>query len=227
MIAGLILAAGESSRMGRDKALLTYRGRTFLETIIATLRAAGIERVVVVLGHHAEEIQCAVNLNDVEVVINPEYHRGQISSLQAGLRALCETRWERAVAAASPPPGAVSRSDDEDIAATESDGDLEAVVLCLVDHPALSADTVRKLIQTFRRSNSPVVIPTFKGQRGHPVLISRGLFPELLSLNPEQGANTVIRKYLKETLFVEVPDRGVLIDVDDSETYKRLEGEAR
>ena len=54
MIAGLILAAGESRRMGRDKALLTFSGRTFLETILHKLGAAGIENVTVVLGHHAE-----------------------------------------------------------------------------------------------------------------------------------------------------------------------------
>ncbi len=141
MIAGLILAAGESSRMGQDKALLTYRDRTFLETIISILREADVSRVAVVLGHHAEEIQRGVKLEDVEVVINPEYHRGQTSSLQAGLRAL-------------------------------ESADLEAVVLCLVDHPLISADTVRALVASFRRSGAPVVIPTFQNQRGHPVLLA-------------------------------------------------------
>ena len=69
MIAGLILAAGESRRMGRDKALLTYHGRTFLETLILNIRNAGIENIAVVLGHHAEEIQRAVNLAGVQVVV--------------------------------------------------------------------------------------------------------------------------------------------------------------
>jgi molybdenum cofactor cytidylyltransferase len=191
MIAGLILAAGESSRMGRDKALLTYRGRTFLETIVTTLREAGIEHVAVVLGHHAEEIQRNVKLKDAEVVINPEYRRGQTSSLQVGLRALH-----------SP--------------------DLEAVVLCLVDHPLISADTVRALVMSFRRAGAPVVIPTFQDQRGHPVLIARALFSELLSLNPSEGADTVIRKYRDATVFVEVGDQEILLDVDDPETYHRL-----
>ena len=57
MIAGIVLAAGESSRMGTDKARLGYKNSTFLETILNTLGAAGVERVAVVLGHHAEEIQ--------------------------------------------------------------------------------------------------------------------------------------------------------------------------
>src|SRR5512146_1464553 len=87
-IAGLVLAAGESSRMGRDKALLEYRGRTFLENIIHALREAGIARVVVVLGYHAEEIRQNTDLQNSEVVINQDYRSGQTSSLQAGLRAL-------------------------------------------------------------------------------------------------------------------------------------------
>jgi molybdenum cofactor cytidylyltransferase len=191
MIAGLILAAGESSRMGQDKALLTYRGRTFLETIISILREADVSRVAAVLGHHAEEVQRGVKLEDMEVVINPEYRRGQTSSLQAGLRAL-------------------------------ESADLEAVVLCLVDHPLISADTVRALVASFRRSGAPVVIPTFQNQRGHPVLVARALFDELLRLSPDEGANTVIRKYRDATQLVEVNDSGILLDVDDSEAYRRL-----
>lgn len=191
MIAGLILAAGESSRMGRDKALLTYRGRTFLETVIATLHKASVERVTVVLGHHAEQIQGAVTLEGAEMVVNRDYLRGQTSSLQAGLRAL------------------------------ESPS-LEAVVLCLVDHPLVSADTVRKLLASFRQSGAPVVIPTYENQRGHPVLIGRALFEELLRLSPDEGANTVIRKQRDRTELVEVSDEGILLDVDDPEAYRRL-----
>ena len=191
MIAGLILAAGESSRMGQDKALLTYQGRTFLETIVATLRATGIERLAVVLGHHAEKIKQAVKLEGAETVINRDYVRGQTSSLQAGLRAL------------------------------ESPS-LEAIMLCLVDHPLVSVETVRALIASFRERGTHVVIPIFRNQRGHPVVISRTLFEELLRLSPDEGADTVIRKYRDATQFVEVDDQGILLDVDDAEAYRRL-----
>lgn len=191
MIGGLILAAGESSRMERDKALLTWRGRTFLETIVATLREAGVELIAVVLGYHAEEIQRAGNLEGVEVVVNPDYRRGQTSSLQVGLRAL-----ESAA--------------------------LEAVVLCLVDHPAVSAHVVKQLLTTFRQSGAPVIIPTFRGQRGHPVVIARALFAALLSLGPDQGADTVVRKYRDATKSLDVSDKGILLDVDDAESYRQL-----
>ncbi|MGH9378264.1 MAG: nucleotidyltransferase family protein [Terriglobia bacterium] len=87
-IAGLVLAAGESRRMGRDKPLLEYQGRPFLEVILSNLRQAEVARPVVVLGHHADEIRRAISLDDAEVVINADYRLGQTSSLQAGLRAL-------------------------------------------------------------------------------------------------------------------------------------------
>ncbi len=193
-IAGLVLAAGESSRMGTDKALLTYRGRAFLETILATLREAGLSRMVVVLGHHAHEIQRAVDLRGAEVVINRDYRQGQTSSLQAGLKAL-ESK------------------------------EPEAIVLCLVDHPVVSAETVRVLVAAFRRSASPIIIPTYHGQRGHPVLMGGALFAELKTLSPGEGANTVVRRYRQATEFVEVQDPGILLDVDDPETYRQLTGE--
>src|SRR2546427_10444989 len=128
-----------------------YHGRTFLENVLETLRNAGVARSVVVLGHHADEIRRAVDLNSAQVVVNAAYRQGQTSSLQAGLRAF------------------------ENDAST-------AVVLCLVDQPSVSPGTVRHMVSTSERSGCQVVIPTFQGQRGHPVLVSRELFEELKNL---------------------------------------------
>jgi molybdenum cofactor cytidylyltransferase len=191
MIAGLILAAGESSRMGTPKATLAYRGHTFLELIVQTLREGGLERIVAVLGHQAEDIQRQVKLEAAQVVVNPDYRSGQTSSLQAGLRALIAD-------------------------------DLEAVLLCLVDHPAVSAETVRRIVAAFRLRGAPVVIPTYQGRRGHPVLIGRQLFDELLGLACDAGADSVVRRYRPATQLVEVEDEGIVTDVDDPEGYRRL-----
>jgi len=191
MIAGLILAAGESSRMGIPKATLTWRGRTFLELIVQTLREGGLERMVVVLGHKAENIQRQVEIEPAQVVINPDYRSGQTSSLQVGLQALMA---------------------DE----------LEAVLLCLVDHPAVSGETVRRIVAAFRQCGAPVVVPTYQDRRGHPILVGRQVFDELLGLSCNAGADSVVRKYRAQTRFVEVEDEGVVIDVDDLESYQRL-----
>ncbi len=196
MIAGVILAAGESSRMGRDKALLTFQGRNFVETAISVLRDAKLSPVVTVLGHHAEEIRRASNLHDVRVVVNEKYSLGQTCSLQAGLRAL-------------------------------ADQEIEAVVLWLVDHPGVSSQTVGLLVDKFRETHAPVVIPRYHGERGHPVLISRALFDDLLQLSPGEGANTVMRSHRDRTAWIEVDDPGVRQDVDDPESFRQLNANLR
>ena len=190
-VAGIVLAAGESSRMGEYKALLMYRGRTFLENIVAALMDAGIQRVVVVLGHHAELIRQRVNLSSVEVIVNQDYRSGQTSSLQAGLRVL-------------------------------AGNEPAAVILCLVDHPVLSVDTLKKLINSFRFTGRPVVVPQTNGKHGHPVLLGRELFSRILRLGPDDGADTVIHQYRDQTEFVDVTNPGILIDVDDPEGYRKL-----
>jgi molybdenum cofactor cytidylyltransferase len=98
----------------------------------------------------------------------------------------------------------------------------DAVILCLVDHPAISTEVIVKLREHFESTRPPVLIPTHKGQRGHPVVISQALFPELLALQPVDPANTIIRKYRDATQFVEIADPGILLDVDEPEAYERL-----
>ncbi|HXH51139.1 MAG TPA: nucleotidyltransferase family protein [Terriglobia bacterium] len=191
VIVGIILAAGVSSRMGADKALLMYRGRTFLENIIAALREGGVQRVLVVLGHNADVIQQSLDLSSVEVVLNQDYRRGQTSSLQAGLGVLGKD---------------------------EPDG----IVLCLVDHPALSADTVQKLKQYFKSTGKPVIVPQTQGKHGHPVLLGREVFGRIAALGPGLGADIVIHQYRDRTEYVEVTDPGILLDVDDPESYLKL-----
>jgi CTP:molybdopterin cytidylyltransferase MocA len=193
MIAGIILAAGESSRMGRDKALLPLGRETFVERLIEILRDE-VRPLLLVLGHHADEIAARIPrpaLTDLQLVRNPDYKLGQLSSLQAALRCL----QGQSVAGA---------------------------LVCLVDHPSITTAVVRTVIERFRTRQSRIIIPTCNGRRGHPVFFSAELFPELLAAPLDQGARVVVRRHAAEVEFVETGEEGILLDIDRPEDYALL-----
>ena len=88
MIVAVVLAAGASTRMGRPKALLPVAGVPFIERIVRSLERTCVDRTLVVLGHNADAMREAVAYLGVETVVNPDYARGQLSSLQTAIRAL-------------------------------------------------------------------------------------------------------------------------------------------
>ncbi len=100
------------------------------------------------------------------------------------------------------------------------DDSVEGVSFCPVDHPLIHENTVRKLIDMFRQSQAPLVVPTFNGKRGHPVLFGRALFGELLDGTLPEGARTVVHRHLDATVAVPVDDEGTVIDIDDMTTYR-------
>ena len=185
--AGVILAAGRSSRMGRDKALLPCGDSTFLGSLVDVFECC-CEPVLVVLGHNADRIRPAAGR--ALVVVNEDYDRGMLSSLQTGLRALPE--------------------------------DVQAVAFTLVDHPRLRLETLERLIETFEESEAPLVSPTYCGERGHPVVISRQVMEELLALPAEASPKPVLRGRYPEAVFVEVEDPAVVADIDRPEDLERL-----
>lgn len=90
MINAIILAAGQSERMGKPKPLLTFKDQTFLEHIIEELKLSDIDKITVVLGANADNIQGNVDLSETNVVINSDYLEGQLSSLKKALKNLPE-----------------------------------------------------------------------------------------------------------------------------------------
>jgi molybdenum cofactor cytidylyltransferase len=195
-IAGMIFAAGESTRMGRDKALLDFQGSTFLNRLIA-LFLPRVDPLVVVLGHHAASIRKTISADPshparVQVVINEQYKQGMLSSFQAGIRAL---------------PTEVS-----------------AALFTLVDHPAVRASTLDQLLETFERRQPLLVIPRHQEQRGHPVVAARVILEEILALPAGSSPKNVIRAHRAETSFVDIDDPGVVTDVDSPGEYEELQG---
>jgi molybdenum cofactor cytidylyltransferase len=98
----------------------------------------------------------------------------------------------------------------------------DALLLHLVDHPLVDPALVDLMIERYYATGKRVVVPRYRGRRGHPVLISRELFPELLALEAGRGANEVIRAHAAETLEVETEWEGVAVDIDTPDEYERF-----
>lgn len=190
MIAAVILAAGESSRMGRPKALLPFRGTTFIEAIVGAFRQSRVGEIVVVLGHNAEEMKRRIEHLPVTIVINREYKKGQLSSLQAALRHL-----------------------------TVAPHALDGILVHLVDHPYLNAALVDRMIESFYSMNKLIILPRYQTRRGHPVIFSASLFQELLEAPLDQGAKAVVNAHRADTLELQTDDAGIAIDIDTPEEY--------
>jgi molybdenum cofactor cytidylyltransferase len=184
VLAAVILAAGESSRMGSPKAVLTFQGRPFLEHLIQVTQHPRVGPRRIVLGANAEGISSRLKLDPAMVVVNPDWKLGQLSSIHAALRSL--------------PAGTT-----------------DGVILCLVDHPLITTHLVGELIESFYESGKPIVLPTYKGRRGHPAIFSSALYPELLAAPPETGARAVVWAHAADLLEVPTVEEGAVLNLND------------
>jgi molybdenum cofactor cytidylyltransferase len=191
MINAIVLAAGESRRMGMPKPLLQFGGTggiTFLEQIVSALQQSRVDRITVVLGAQAQRIRTAINLSNADVVLNEKYREGQLSSLIAGINSL--------------PPEA------------------EAMLLCLVDNPFITFSVVNEIVSAYRLKRRPIVIPVFEGERGHPTLFAREMFSPLLSAPADKGARHAVYSNEDKIFEVHVSEPGIRFRVDTPEDYR-------
>ena len=196
-IVGIVLAAGQSRRMGRDKALLhTGAGEeTFVSRLVRALQGGGVDEVIVVGRSTDELLRSAVRAIDgpVGYVENPSPDHGQLSSIVAGI--------------------------DE----AESRG-AGGVLVVPVDMPLVRAGTIAAAIAAFRSNTHPIVRVSCGGRHGHPVLFRSDLFEDVRNADVAVGAKAVLRAHADRVLEVEVDDPGVLADVDVPDDYRRVFG---
>jgi molybdenum cofactor cytidylyltransferase len=199
--AGVILAAGESARMGLDKALLPWPPQapgqppskgTFLSAAIASL-ALSTDFVVVVAGSNEPALAPVVYANGASIAINPDPGRGQFSSLQVGLRHV------------------LNRGRD-------------AAMITLVDRPPVSRATIQALRAAFEAAaqNIWAVIPEFSGKHGHPFLAGRELIEVFLQAPATSTAREIEHRYQDHIQYVAVNDPFVAVNVNTPEDYAAL-----
>ncbi|MEM7445383.1 MAG: molybdopterin-binding/glycosyltransferase family 2 protein [Pseudomonadota bacterium] len=183
-IAALVLAAGQSRRMGaRNKLLAKVDATPMVVSAVDAASASKASEVVVVTGHEAEDIEDVLRGRGVRFVHNPDFADGLSTSLQAGLSALGD--------------------------------DVDGFIVLLGDMPRISAATVDRLIDAFNPlKGRAIVVPTYQGKRGNPVLWGRQFLGEMRAIAGDVGARHLIGQHADVMAEIEIDDDSVLLDID-------------
>jgi len=190
--AGLVLAAGFSTRMGRNKQLLELRGETVVARAARMAHEAGLSPVVVVLGHQAELVRAAVAHLTVLTVENPSPERGMASSVREGIAALKEH------APAAP-----------------------AAVVILSDMPLVTAAMVRGLVESWRDRRPPLVFSLYDEVIAPPTLYDASLFAELRALDDQGSLKRVVKRHRAEAFEARWPALA-MTDLDEPGDVPRI-----
>jgi molybdenum cofactor cytidylyltransferase len=198
--AGVILAAGESSRMGRDKALLPWppnsnveSAETFLSSAIRSLLLA-TDFVMVVVGKNERVVAPVIYSCGASLVVNPDPSRGQFSSLQVGLKEVLNHG-------------------------------RDAAIITLVDRPPVRAATLETLRNSFETANLDIwaVVPEFSGKHGHPYLAGREMIEAFLRVPANSIARDIEHQHRSHIQYVPVDDPFVALNINTPEDYARLQ----
>ena len=195
MITAIVLAAGESRRMGSaNKLLLPVGETTLIEHVVHTVGQSEANEVIVVLGHEADRIRAALDTHDVTFVTNDRYREGMTTSIHAG------------VGTASP--------------------QATGFMICLSDLPLIEPEELNRLIEAFRETvrdhERPIVVPTFEGRRGNPVLFSIQYKLQIVDHKGLMGCKGIVRQNPDNVLEVAMATDHVVRDIDTMEAYQRL-----
>jgi molybdenum cofactor cytidylyltransferase len=187
MITAIILAAGESKRMGRPKMLLPWGKSTVLQTVVSTFQAAGLADILIVTGGARRQVEALVG-KTVQTVFNEAFAGGEmLSSLQVGL--LAKKREAR------------------------------AALVCLGDQPQVEARCVRRIVDEFARTGAPIIVPSYQMRRGHPWLVARELWDEILKMRVPASPRDFLRRHADDIQYVEMDSASILMDLDTPEDY--------
>ena len=191
-ISALVLAAGESKRMGgKHKLLLPLAGKTMIACTIDAILQTNIAEVVVVLGYEAEAIKKILGVRPLKMVHNLDYPQGMASSIHAGLAALSPAATAVMICLADQP----------------------------LIQPAELNLLLAAFLQT---PGKTIAVPTFQNQRGNPVIFDLSYRDEMLALKGDIGGKAILARHPEAVLEVEMPTGNVLEDADTPEAYARI-----
>jgi len=206
MVSAVVLAAGMSTRMGRNKLLLSFRDKPLVVHAVETLLASKVGEIIVVLGHESEkvwdqleayggEVANGAQRGRVRLVKNPDYRDGLSTSVRTGVQAVS--------------------------------AEAGAIMIFLADQPLLEPGDVDRIIAALaaaKAESKTIVVPFFKGERGNPVILDAALRDSILGIAGDVGCKGVIKRYPEKVYAIEMENDHVVRDVDDVEAYEKLLG---
>jgi molybdenum cofactor cytidylyltransferase len=187
----VILAAGRSTRMGSPKQLLPYSATTLLQHTIDAAESSQAQAVTVVLGSNAGLIRETIKSQETNYIINTSFREGIASSIRCGIDEL-----------------------------VKSHPHVHAVILMVADQPYVSATLLNQLIEQYLTKDQPIVASKYGETLGTPVLFDKRFWNELLQLKGDEGAKSLIYKYIDQAGIVPFP--GGDIDIDTREDFNNL-----
>lgn len=189
-IAAIVLAAGQSKRMGQPKLVLPWGDTTVIERVIGVLSQATLDPILVVTGGAHQAVAALVENSPARPIFNPRFmNDDMIYSLQVGLENLGEN--------------------------------VEAAMIALGDQPQIEIVVVRQVLQGFRDTHAALVVPSYQMRRGHPWILNRSLWREIMHLSAPATLRSFLNSYLSLTNFVKVDTPSILKDLDTPEDYTR------
>ena len=189
MISALILAAGQSKRMGRPKMPLPWGANTVLGQVIEVFRVSLIDDILVVTGGDSEPVKQIAEAWRARTVFNPNYASEEmLSSLQVGLR------------------GMHAKTD--------------AVLIALGDQPQIQQSTVLAISHKYDENREALIVPSYQMHRGHPWLIARELWDEILSMRSPETPRDFLNRHAQDITYINVDTPTVLGDIDTPEDYE-------
>jgi molybdenum cofactor cytidylyltransferase len=180
-----VLAAGSSSRLGKPKQLLLYKGKSFLQHAVQVASDSIAGPVVMVTGANAERIGKELSGFKIILAENNEWAEGMASSVCCGLNTLLQ-----------------------EAPLTNS------VILMVCDQPYISSQLLNDLLATQQKTGQPIVASQYENVFGTPALFHKRIFPELLALKGDAGARKIIEQHIHEMATVSFPKGNIDIDTE-------------